>query len=390
MDRAVAADPTVGTVLDVDPERLDEVLRHMGDLSDRFLERLAVLETGFAIAADLADVLAGGRLEFTGRRRFARATQGLDASAHTATVGRMPHFRQSVLVLLAVIVGLALAVGIDIARTGGSQHWLARHGLPSVLGFNAEGERVDIGGRSLYIECRGEGSPTIVLEAGMGGGVSSWAPVIDGLATTTRTCAYDRAGRGRSDPRGPHTVADATDDLVALLDAVGERPPYVIVGHSLGEVYARVLASRHRPAVAGLVLVDGFSVDLEADWIHPLLGELRPQYERQAQGFRDQITAVEDLDWPASEAQLRAADTAGLPIIILRAPRVEPRLDKATNEAIAEAWSDAYGTLSPGHVSYRIAWGAGHIVQADRPDLVSAAAIDVVELVRRTGHAAPR
>ena len=154
------------------------------------------------------------------------------------------------------------------------------------------------------------------------------------------------------------------------------------MGHSLGEVYARVFAGRHRALVAGLVLVDGFSVDLEADWIHPLLGDLRPEYERQAQGFRDQIAAVEGLDWPASEAQLREADTVGIPIVVLRAPRVEPRLDEATNEAITQAWRDAYATLSPGHVSYRMAWGAGHVVQADRPDLVIAAARDLVDVVR--------
>jgi pimeloyl-ACP methyl ester carboxylesterase len=298
----------------------------------------------------------------------------------------MAAFRQPALVLLAVFVGLALAVGIDIARTGGPQPWLARHGLSLGEGAAGDGERIDIGGRSLYIDCRGKGSPTVVLEAGMGDGVAGWAPVIDAIATSTRTCAYDRAGRGRSDGRERHSVADATDDLVALLDSAGERPPYVVVGHSLGEVYARVLAARHRSAVAGLVLVDGFSVDLEADWIHPLLGDLRTEYERQAQGFRDQIAAVEQLDWPASEAQLRAADTAGLPIVVLRAPRVEPRLDDATNATIAEAWEDAYATLSPGHVSYRIAWGAGHVVQADRPDLVIAAAIDVVDLVRRSGE----
>jgi pimeloyl-ACP methyl ester carboxylesterase len=294
----------------------------------------------------------------------------------------MAVLRQPARLLLAVIAGLAIAVVIDIGRMGGPYAWLAHHRLLAVGTIAGQGERVDIGGRALYLDCRGSGSPTIVLEAGMGDGVAGWLPVIDGMAATTRTCAYDRAGRGGSDARSRHTVADATDDLRVLLATAGERPPYVLVGHSLGEVHARVFADRHRADVAGLVLVDGFSVDLEADWIHPLLGGLRPEYEGQADDFRDLIAGVEGLDWPASEAQLQAADITGLSVVVLRAPRVEPRLDERTNSEIADAWQAAYASLSPGHVRYEIAWGAGHIVQADRPDLVIAAAVELVRLAR--------
>lgn len=279
-----------------------------------------------------------------------------------------------------MVAGLVLALAIDVVRLGGPESWLARHRLAPL--YVGQGHRVDVGGRSLYLDCRGAGSPTIVLEAGMGDGVAGWSPVIDGMAATTRTCAYDRAGRGSSDARGRHTVADATDDLRTLLTVAGERPPFVVVGHSLGEVYVRVFADRYRSDVVGLVLVDGFSVDLEADRIHPLLGELRPEYEQGAQYFRDLIAGVEDLDWPSSEAQLRSADVSGIPIVVLRAPREEPRLDGPTNVAIAAAWEAAFTSLSPGYVRYEIAWGAGHIVQADRPDLVIAAARELVESAR--------
>jgi hypothetical protein len=131
--------------------------------------------------------------------------------------------------------------------------------------------------------------------------------------------------------------------------------------------------------VTGLVLVDGFSVDLEADRIHPLLGDLRPEYETRLQSLRDLVAGVEDLDWPASEGQLRDTDLRGLPIVVLQAPRAEPRLDERTNAEIAAAWEAAYGSLSPGLVRFEIAWGAGHVVQADRPDLVIEAARRLVE-----------
>ena len=377
----------VRAILDVDTDGLHEPAARGGDVADRGLEGLLIAGARLAIAADLADELAGGRLQFPGRRHFTRTTEGLDASAHAATVGRMAVLRQPSRLLLAVVVGLVLALLIDIARVGGPGAWLARHRVaPVAIG---QGERIDLGGRSLYLDCRGTGSPTIVLEAGMGDGVAGWTPVHDGMAATTRTCAYDRAGRGSSDARGHHTVADATDDLRNLLKVAGESPPFIVIGHSLGEVYARVFAHRHRADVAGLVLVDGFSVDLEVDWIHPLLGDLRPEYEQRAQQLRDLVAGVEDLDWPTSEAQLRAADVSGLPIVVLRAAREEPRLDGPTNVAIASAWEQGYGSLSPGHVRYEIAWGAGHIVQADRPDLVIAAAAELVQAARRAGFALP-
>jgi pimeloyl-ACP methyl ester carboxylesterase len=217
----------------------------------------------------------------------------------------------------------------------------------------------------------------------MGDGAAGWSPVHDALSGTTRTCAYDRAGLGASDPRGRHTVTDAADDLRALLATADEQPPFIVVAHSLGEVYARVFADRYRPDVSGLVLLDGFTIDLETDWIHPLLGDLRPEYEDRARRLRDLVASVEDLDWPASEAQLRASNVTGLPIVVLRAPREEPRLDAAANERIATAWQSAFDHLSPGQVDYEIAWGAGHVIQSDRPDLVVAAARRLVDAVRQ-------
>ena len=122
-------------------------------------------------------------------------------------------------VVLAVLAGLFVGVGADVARSGGVNAWLARHGLPPP--YLPQGERYDIGDRSLYLDCRGSGSPTVVLEAGSGSDSATWAAVHDAIAGTTRTCAYDRAGRGRSDDRGEHTLADGVTDLRALLDAGG-------------------------------------------------------------------------------------------------------------------------------------------------------------------------
>ncbi len=279
-----------------------------------------------------------------------------------------------VALVLAVVAGVALALVIDVVRTGGPSAWLARHHMAPP--YEARGQRFDIGRRELYLDCRGEGGPTVVLEAGSGSDSSTWSAVLDALAETTRTCAYDRAGRGRSDPIERHTLSHAAAELHALLATAGEAPPFVVVGHSLGGAFSRVFASENRDKVVGLVMVDTFDPDLQEDWIHPLLGSLRAEYDATLDALRATVEAVDSLDWAASEEQLRASSVEGLPIEFLVAARYEPRLSEAENVAIEAAWEDAVQSLSPGLVTRTIAWGAGHIIQVDRPDLV-------IEAVRR-------
>jgi pimeloyl-ACP methyl ester carboxylesterase len=276
---------------------------------------------------------------------------------------------------LAVLIGLVIGVGVDVARVGGPRLWLAGHGLPPP--YLPAGERVRVGDGDFYIDCRGSGAPTVVLEAGAGGGAGSWSPVLDDIAATTRTCAYDRAGLGSSHPRGVRSLAQAAADLRALLQAAGEVPPFVVVGHSLGGAYARVFATEHRAETPAIVLVDSFDPDLQTRLIHPLLGDLVPEYEASLQGLRDSVAAWEKLDWPASERELERGDLDGVRVAVLVAARYEPRLDEATNASIARTWREAYDSLSPGRTTYEIAWGAGHLIPIDRPDAV----VDVVRRV---------
>ena len=112
-------------------------------------------------------------------------------------------------------------------------------------------------GRRLNIFCIGSGSPTVVLEAGHGDGLTTWAKVQRDISRRTRVCSYDRAGFGFSDaPREPGTIQQAADDLYKLLAKAGIAPPYVMVGHSMGGMIVRLYAAQHEREVAGLVLVD--------------------------------------------------------------------------------------------------------------------------------------
>ena len=132
--------------------------------------------------------------------------------------------------------------------------------------YPAPGRLVDVGdGRRIQIDCRGEGSPTIVFQSGgdlMGS--LAWGPVMEKVATKSRACAYSRAGILWSDPaRGPFKPEEVPDDLHAALKAAGEEGPYLLVSHSRGGLYSMIFAGRYRDEIAGLVFVDSSHPDQE-------------------------------------------------------------------------------------------------------------------------------
>jgi pimeloyl-ACP methyl ester carboxylesterase len=136
---------------------------------------------------------------------------------------------------------------------------------------------VDIGGGcKMCLECRGTGSPTVVLVSGLRGSVEDWMianksahAVFPEAAKFTRVCAYDRPRtpvgekQSRSDPvPQPTTARDAVGDLHGLLSAAGVEAPYVLVGHSYGGLIVRLYASIYPNEVSGLVLIEALSEKL--------------------------------------------------------------------------------------------------------------------------------
>jgi pimeloyl-ACP methyl ester carboxylesterase len=123
--------------------------------------------------------------------------------------------------------------------------------------FPLPGRLVDVGGSQLHIYCTGDGTPTVVLEAGATSLSVAWARVQPEVARTTRVCSYDRAGLGWSEAGDrPFNPLAVPDDLRRLLDESGERAPHIVVGHGLGAAYARMFAGRYADQVAALILVD--------------------------------------------------------------------------------------------------------------------------------------
>lgn len=123
----------------------------------------------------------------------------------------------------------------------------------------APGVLVDIGGHKLHIRCVGSagGGPAVILEAGGGGFSRDWSLVQDRLSPRVRSCAYDRAGSGWSEPGpAPRTMRQEVFELHALLKAAKVRGPFVLVGHSIGGFLVRLYAQQYGSGVVGVVLVD--------------------------------------------------------------------------------------------------------------------------------------
>jgi pimeloyl-ACP methyl ester carboxylesterase len=167
-------------------------------------------------------------------------------------------FRTILKVMALVLAALLAIVGFtyeQLGRTRDAQHRFR------------VGRAVDIGGRTLNIDCSGEGSPAVIIMPGAGGrfggyGGYNWRKVQPEIAKLTRFCWYDRAGEGWSDPApAPPTSASITNDLHELLQRAPVPGPYILVGHSIGGDFARIYAGRFPAEVAGLVLVDSANPD---------------------------------------------------------------------------------------------------------------------------------
>jgi pimeloyl-ACP methyl ester carboxylesterase len=265
------------------------------------------------------------------------------------------------------------------------------------------------GGRKLYLECRGRGWPTVVLASGYGNGADVWSrvdpgvrrpPVLAGVARFARVCAYDRPNTilqqperpSRSDPVAqPRTAADLVAELHALLRAARVRGPYVLVGHSLGGLIARLYASTYPGQVAGLVQVDA---------TYELLRDLFTS-EQWAALARLPLEPVPELNPPvelidenASFDQMLRAKAARplrptLPLVVLShglpeqlPPDLPPGFpDAATFERASRTAQNWLAGLLP-YARHVIARRSGHYVQNAQPELVIDAVRRVLRMVR--------
>lgn len=320
---------------------------------------------------------------------------------------------------ICVLAGAAAPATGQQSRTPDAATWFAA--------YHRDARIVPLpDGRSLNLYCTGTGSPTVILESGIAGAAYDWRQVQARVAAQTRVCSYDRAGMGRS-PAGPlprDTRAEVAD-LEALLPAAEIRPPYVLVGHSMGGYNVRLFASRHPQDVAGLLLVDP-SVEDQIPRIYAAAPAVATNDRRQMTQLRACANAERSPDMAARctrsapdgyPSELAVAYVAGygltffqtilseaeslltvaswqvrterrplgaMPLIVLT--RSERSRDLPPDQAEAE-WtvlnqmhSEVAALSTAG--SHRVVEGAGHAIQDDRPEAVVAAISEVIAATR--------
>jgi pimeloyl-ACP methyl ester carboxylesterase len=278
--------------------------------------------------------------------------------------------------------------------------------------------RVDIGGgRKLYLECRGRGSPTVILEAGLRNRADIWSvqdeggtkrqTVLPGVASFTRVCAYDRPGTtlgtdkfSRSDPVPmPRTARDAVADLHALLRAAKIPGPYVMVGHSTGGLIARLYASTYSDQIVGLVLVDAISERMRTALTPAQWTLYNRRFLIQAPPEIASYPDLETIDFEASFDQMRRAAAARplrpMPLVVLSKDHpfgLPSDLPKEFVDAVEQAWKDGQdglATLLP-NARHVVDTHSGHYIQVERPQWVIQAIRQVVEAVRKPAAWGPR
>jgi pimeloyl-ACP methyl ester carboxylesterase len=255
---------------------------------------------------------------------------------------------------------------------------------------------VDVGGYRLHLKCSGVGSPTVVLEAGLGGSSGGWVKVMPEIAKFTRVCGYDRPNQGSSDaaPRPTtrigsrtfialRTGQDIVHDLHTLLSNSGERGPYVMVGHSLGGMYAILYASAYPKDVVGMVLEDSS----HPDQVMQKAKITGPEIAERAHESLIQNEEGADVDTILAEAKATQWHS-DIPLYVLsRGPEKNP-----TNGVMQEQWDRLQEThrkdqqdlasRSTNSTSV-VAEKSGHFIHRDQPDIVINAIQNVVEMARR-------
>jgi pimeloyl-ACP methyl ester carboxylesterase len=304
---------------------------------------------------------------------------------------------------LAVVCLLIAAAGATYNALS-LRHYRKLSGVP--------GKLYNVNGYAMHMYCTGQGSPTIILDSGLGDDFTIWAKVQPDLSRVTRVCSYDRAGFGWSQARPGVQDANAISaELHQLVSVSGVQRPFILMGHSIAGLYLRSYAAHYPNDLAGLVFVDG-ATPLQDDRVPRELVKIQDQQRKEMPwqkllmtlswyrikgictavpaGFESyslwikadscvpsQMSAMEnelDAERASGEETLHAGPFGSLPILIFsRDPEVLAAnwpAEVATGNAVVwnQMQEEAKGLSD--HSRRIIAKGSDHYVQIDRADLV--------------------
>jgi len=248
----------------------------------------------------------------------------------------------------------------------------------------------DVGDRSLYLECVGDGAPTIVMEAGNGGDHTAWEDVVPSVRDTNQTCTYDRANLGASDSAPtPRTSAEVVEDLHGLLTVAGIPAPYVLVGHSFGGISMRLYAATYPDEVAGLVLVDPTPTTFVDDAC-----AIVDATACESMGAEFDPSLNEGLDIVGSaDALLGAGPLPAVPLVVLVADdhSQDAITDSGVQQRFESMWQGRQQELASSVPGGRMELvSSGHNIHNLVPDVVAEAIRSVLSEARSTSLPGPR
>ena len=318
------------------------------------------------------------------------------------------------------LVLVAVAILLLALLTGFTYEQWSRRSVGQA--FPPPGKLVEVNGKLSHLDCREEGSPTVILEAGINeGGSQTWERVHPAIETLSRVCAYDQAGIMWSERRDrPRDADHIAEDLHTLLAAAGEFPPYVMAGHSLGGLLIRVFADHFNDEVVGFVFVDSshpeqnkrFPPDVLNVMAFPsplllrviaALGVLRLESPPSPEGLPPEVgeairrhlpqsmTGITDIIEAMDSIFAQAQPTGPFgdrPTVVLTAgqflEQLPYQMDAATTARLQAVWSDIWPQLQAEltelstNTDWRVIEGASHYIPLEAPEAIIAAVRDVV------------
>lgn len=262
------------------------------------------------------------------------------------------------------------------------------------------GKRYDVGGYSIHMLCKGQGEPTVIIDAGLGDDSTDWLDIQNHTAVETRVCVFDRPGYGWSDagPQ-PRNSLRISNEMEKLVQKAGIPGPYILVGHSFGGYNIRVFAAQHPQQIAGMVLVDAS----HENQYERLNINLPKHFDRKGNililpkggdTVSEKATALRERAFHAARAEISSLHQSALqvrhnnklpkiPLIVISRGQSEwagQRKGK-NRERIWQQLQQELWKLSP--LSQQIfANRSGHDIHIEQPELVVTAINDVVSMSR--------
>jgi pimeloyl-ACP methyl ester carboxylesterase len=324
----------------------------------------------------------------------------------------------NVILLVMILIGL-LFLGYFYERA--SRRKDAQKPLP--------GKMIDVGGYRVHYTDDGQGEPAVVLIHGAGDSSYSWMHIRKELAKFTRVITYDRGGMGSSDPGTIPTPVHTVDELNQLLKQTGITGPYILVGHSLGGLIARLYAAAHPDQIAGLVFLDSTHEHLKDDpkfkqgfaMVGILLKVIRglstfgiprflgntfgviPMFIEERAYYQKQLSTEEYILWKGIVYRMLAGTQASAEFHeawahlkeaeqLLQANSEKPLygdlpIAVVNNPGFGKAWTEMQEELaarSSNHI-HRVSDRKGHSLQMPRPELVIEAIYHVLTVAKEGG-----